>query len=113
MSQRSFTMNPQTERSYEMGLKSLAEGIIVQSVEDLWDDNLREDCIAFFKGEEFRTCAELADMGLNAQLKLLDMVKAVLENRNGKKSGKSSNNGAGSKAKNYQEWWAKELASCR
>jgi hypothetical protein len=43
-----------------MGLRELAEGIILQSIEDLSDQNLREDCITFFKGADFITCAELA-----------------------------------------------------
>jgi hypothetical protein len=106
-------MNPHTERSHEMGLKNLAEGIIVQSMEDLWDDNLREDCIAFFRGEEFRMCAELADMNLAEQLKLLDMVKGALDLHKGKKSTEGSKSGAGSKAKTYQKWGTKELASYR
>ncbi len=95
-----------------MGLKSLAEGIIVQSMEDLWDDSLREDCIAFFRGEEFRTCAELAGMGLDEQLKVLDMVKGMLGRHKGKEGNEDGSN-AGRETKIYQKWAIKELASCR
>jgi hypothetical protein len=58
-----------------MGMKELAEGIILQSIEDLSDPHLREDCINFFKGKDFIVCAELAAMGAADQLKLLTMVK--------------------------------------
>jgi hypothetical protein len=94
-----------------MGLKSLAEGIIVQSMEDLWEDDLREDCVAFFRGEEFRTCAELADMSLNEQLKILDMVKVVLDRRSGKSTADSS--GKDDRAGAYLKWRIKEFAPCR
>jgi hypothetical protein len=58
-----------------MGMKELAEGIILQSIEDLSDPHLREDCINFFKGNDFILCAEMAAMGQADQLKLLTMVK--------------------------------------
>ena len=64
-----------------MGLKELAEGIILQSIEDLSDQNLREDCITFFKGTDFITCAELAAMDVADQVKLLNIVKCIIEHR--------------------------------
>ncbi len=39
------------ERENIMGLKGLAEGIILQSIDDLWVKHHNEDCIAFFKGD--------------------------------------------------------------
>lgn len=62
-----------------MGLRELAEGIILQSIEDLSDRNLREGCIAFFKGNDFTICAELAAMDVADQVKLLTMVKCSVE----------------------------------
>jgi hypothetical protein len=70
------------ERRHEMGLKGLAEGIIIQSMEDLWNENHKEDCVVFFRGEDFRLCAELAGMSLAEQVKLLDMVKSVVDYHN-------------------------------
>lgn len=64
-----------------MGLRELAEGIILQSLEDLSDQNLREDCITFFKGADFTTCAELAAMDVTDQVKLLNIVKCIIEHR--------------------------------
>ena len=61
-----------------MGMKELAEGIILQSIEDLSDPYLREDCIHFFKGDDFGLCAELATMDTADQLKLLTLVKNTI-----------------------------------
>lgn len=58
-----------------MSLKSLAEGIILQSIEDLWNENHRNDCITFFTSRDLRLCAELAGMDINDQVELLNMVK--------------------------------------
>jgi hypothetical protein len=57
-----------------MSLNKLAEGIILQSIEDLWNESHREDCITFFKGKDFRLCAELAGMELADQVELLNLV---------------------------------------
>lgn len=72
-----------------MSLESLAEGIILQSIEDLWTENYRDDCITFFTSRDLRLCAELAGMDINNQVELLNMVKKSMRSirRNGKKSG--------------------------
>jgi hypothetical protein len=70
------------ERGLTMKLKNLAEGIILQSIEDLWDNEHREESLGFFRGKDFRTCAELAGMSLTDQVGLLNMVKGVI-NQNG------------------------------
>jgi hypothetical protein len=71
-----------------MSLKSLAEGIILQSIEDLWNENHRNDCITFFTSRDLRLCAELAGMDINDQVELLNMVKKSMRSirRNGKKN---------------------------
>jgi hypothetical protein len=68
------------ERENIMRLKGLAEGIILQSVEDLWDKHHREDCIAFYKLKEFRYCAEMAGMTTSDQIRLLNLVKNIIKN---------------------------------
>ena len=67
-----------------MSIKSLAEGIILQSLEDLWDTKLSNGSIDFFKGGDFRACAEMAGMSLLEQVKLLNMVKDVVDYHTGK-----------------------------
>ena len=56
----------------------LAEGIILQAIEDLYDDNEREDCIAFFRSRDFTVCAEIAGIDMTSRGRLLDFVKRVI-----------------------------------
>jgi len=62
-----------------MGIKSLAEGIILQSIEDLWSSEHSKESLDFFSGGEFRSCAEMAGMSLLEQVRLLRMVKEVID----------------------------------
>ena len=61
-----------------MKAENLAEAIILQSIEDLWDESQRDGCIAFFGGEDFTTCAKIARMSLSDQVKLLNMVRGLM-----------------------------------
>jgi len=61
-----------------MGIRELAEGIILQSMEDLADPTLSEDCVAFFRGRDFASCAEMAGINETDQAKLLSMIKHLL-----------------------------------
>jgi hypothetical protein len=62
-----------------MGLKRLAEGIIMQSIEDLWDTCERKKSEQFFDGEGVSICAELAGMSLYDEVKLFNLVQDVLK----------------------------------
>lgn len=66
-----------------MSVRSLAEAIILQSIEDLWNTESINDSIDFFKGGEFRSCAEIAGMSMLEQVTLLKMVKEVIDYRRG------------------------------
>ena len=81
------------KRENIMGLKGLAEGIILQSMEDLWVKHHKEDCIAFFKGKGFRDCAEMAGMTTSDQIKLLNIVKSIIENQREKRKLKFKSSG--------------------
>lgn len=76
-----------------MGLKGLAEGIILQSIDDLWEKQHKEDCITFFKGKGFRDCAEMAGMATSDQITLLNLVKDILERQGEKKKLKLKSSG--------------------
>lgn len=69
---------PQTgvlpERKRQDSAKNLAEAIILQSMEDFWNNTYRQESIDFFKGEGFGICAGLAGMGREEQMKLLEML---------------------------------------
>ncbi len=59
---------------YKKSVKSLAEAIILQSMEDFWGNTYKEESLEFFKGEGFKVCAEIAGMGTEEQYKVLEML---------------------------------------
>jgi hypothetical protein len=60
-----------------MGVKSLAESIILQSMEDLSDASHRAESLEFFSGEGFRICAQMAGMEADDQVKILELVRNI------------------------------------
>lgn len=60
-----------------MGVRALAEAIILQSMEDLSDANHRAESMEFFSGEGFRICSQMAGMKREAQLKVLELVQTI------------------------------------
>lgn len=56
-------------------LASLAEAIILQSIEDLWLDKEKSNCLNFFTGEGFHICAKLSGMDFHDKVKVLTLVK--------------------------------------
>ena len=69
-----------------MGLRDLSEAIILQSALDLLDTPQDKDALEFFSGEGFRLCAQMAKMGHDDKITLLEMlthtISACKENRN-------------------------------
>ncbi len=61
-----------------MKVAHLAEAIILQSIEDLWDEEQRQGCIDFFTGEDFRTCAAIAGISTADQIKILRMFGGLM-----------------------------------
>lgn len=61
-----------------MGVKKLAEAIILQSIEDLYDVRHRAGSVDFFSGESFHTCARMAGLGTGEKLKVLNLVREVV-----------------------------------
>lgn len=54
-----------------MGLKSLAEAVILQSLEDFWSLTHRKQSIDFFKGEGFKVCSTIAEIDAIKQIEIL------------------------------------------
>lgn len=74
-----------------MGIKVLAEAVILQSMEDLWDKKERDDAIRFFNSEGFSTFAGIAGMNFFEQLRVYNMVnKMTRGERHERKKVKSS-----------------------
>ena len=61
-----------------MKVSHLAEAIILQSIEDLWDEGQRQACVEFFTGEDFRSCAALAGMSTSDQIRILKMFSGLM-----------------------------------
>ncbi|HMK55386.1 MAG TPA: hypothetical protein VK448_01980 [Dissulfurispiraceae bacterium] len=58
-----------------MSLNTLAEAIILQAAEDFLNGQRSEDDIAFFGGEGFRLCSEIAGMEHSAKCLFLDLIR--------------------------------------
>lgn len=61
-----------------MKAKKLAEAIILQSFEDLWDSKNRASSVEFFSGEGFRHCSDIACMSDTDKKRLLEMIGSVI-----------------------------------
>ena len=55
-------------------LTTLAEAIILQSIEDLWCEKEKADSMDFFTGERFRICSGMACLEFEDQLEVLGLV---------------------------------------
>lgn len=62
--------------------RSLAEAIILQSLEDLWMLEGREDSKEFFTGEGFQICAEIAGLNTLEQFRVLHLIGGKGNGRN-------------------------------
>ncbi len=72
------------KKSPRSQIRGLAEAILLQSMEDLWIDEERSDCIDFFSGEGFRICSGIAGMSSDDEVKVLNMVGNIIDQNSGK-----------------------------
>jgi hypothetical protein len=61
-----------------MAIQHLAEAIILQSIEDLWDVQQRKYCVAFFEGEGFHLCAGTAGITMFHRRRLLKLISTSI-----------------------------------
>jgi hypothetical protein len=70
-------------------LAALAEAIILQSLEDLWSKTQKDKSIAFFTGEGFHICAEIAGMKVMDRIRLFGLLRGldrrIFDSRHSKK----------------------------
>ena len=57
--------------------RSLAEAIILQSIEDLWNPLCRRGSLRFFKSDGFALCSEIAGISYIKQLAMFRMLADV------------------------------------
>ena len=88
-----MTNNFKTDRTIKTGvkkkapgaqIKGLAEAILLQSLEDLWIDEERPNCIDFYSGEGFRLCSEIAGMSSDDKVEMLNIVGNIVHQNAGK-----------------------------
>jgi len=60
--------------------RRLAEAIILQSIEDLWNPVCKRGSLMFFEGDGFAFCSELAGISYIKQLAMLRMLGAAGSN---------------------------------
>lgn len=54
--------------------RSLAEAVILQSIEDLWNPVCKKGSLLFFEGDGFVLCSEIAGLSYIKQLAMLRML---------------------------------------
>lgn len=60
-----------------MGIRTLAEAVILQSLEDLSDVRYRTESVEFFSGTGFRMCAKMAGLDADGKVQLLGLAKKI------------------------------------
>jgi hypothetical protein len=71
-----------TVRGIKPKARNLAEAIILQSLEDLWILEVREDSKKFFAGKGFKICAEIAGLNTLEQCRVLHLIGGKGNGRN-------------------------------
>ena len=61
-----------------MAIKNLAEAIILQSIEDLWNRQQKKDCVVFLAGEGFDLCSGMAGINMLHKRKLLKLISTSI-----------------------------------
>ncbi|MDQ7787379.1 MAG: hypothetical protein RDU01_07205 [Thermodesulfovibrionales bacterium] len=70
-------MSKTTGHAANSRARRLAEAIILQSIEDLWNPMCKKGSLIFFKGDGFELCAEIAGISYIKQLTTLRMLAAA------------------------------------
>lgn len=67
-------MSKTTDPVANSHIRSLAEAVILQSIEDLWNPRCKRESHDFFDGEGFVLCSEIAGITYVKQLTVLRML---------------------------------------
>jgi phosphatidylserine decarboxylase len=68
----------------DVGLKSLAEAVILQSLEDLWNPIYRKKSKEFFRGEGFEIFSQIAELNSLRLIKILSHLRGMRNGNGGK-----------------------------
>lgn len=64
-----------------MGYRSLAEAVILQSLEDLSDPQHKEESREFFSGDGFKIYGDIAELNFFNKLKIIHLAKGRKHDR--------------------------------
>jgi hypothetical protein len=67
-------MSKTTGHAANSHARRLAEAIILQSIEDLWNPACKKESLIFFEGDGFELCSEIAGISYIKQLIMLRML---------------------------------------
>jgi len=67
-------MSKTTGHAANSHARSLAEAVILQSIEDLWNPVCKRGSLMFFEGDGFELCSEVAGISYIRQLAMLRML---------------------------------------
>ena len=67
-------MSKTAGRAANSHARSLAEAVILQSIEDLWNPVCKRGSLRFFEGDGFELCSEIAGIRYIKQLTMLRML---------------------------------------
>ena len=75
--QRQNSLKRRSRDIQKKRLSSLAEAIIMQSLDDLWSKTQKNTSIAFFTGEGFDICARVAGMRIIDRIALFALLRRL------------------------------------
>ena len=99
-------MRPTTGHTANSHVRSLAEAIILQSIEDLWHPVCKKGSLMFFEGDAFTRCSEIAGISYIKQLAMLRML-ANAGTKSGLRRMRKSPEGVFKKSHHRHESWMK------
>ena len=67
-------MSKTTGHTAKCHVRSLAEAVILQSIEDLWNPVYKRGSLRFFENDGFELCSEIAGIRYIKQLAMLRML---------------------------------------
>ena len=70
-------MSNPTSADNRHGIVTLAEAIILQSLEDLWSPEHRQESECFFCGEGFSICSEIAGLQIKKSSRILNLIGGI------------------------------------
>lgn len=73
-----------------MGLREVAEAIILQALEDLSQEAFMRESVSFFEGNDFTVCAQIAGLDTESRIYLLRLAQSIISSGQGGRTPKKT-----------------------